>query len=86
MSLTTTCKYQIVLHDLSTPPYYCLHEVSFDENSKRTAWKKTALFVHNDGEFIHDALVKALHDLETLPLLKESDLDKRKGKERYANI
>lgn len=69
--------YRIIKHDISQPVFFAVHEVFYDESGRVTSWTENPITVGGDSKKeVVKALRTMLSDVERLPVLKESDLEK----------
>ena len=70
--------YRIIFHDIAPESWFGLHEVYYSADGSMSWTEKPISFIADFDEpgRIHDALTRAIHDVERHPILNESELEK----------
>jgi len=72
--------YRIIFHDIAPESWFGLHEVYYSADGSIKSWTEEPISFGVDSDEglggIHDALMRAIHDVERHPILNESELEK----------
>lgn len=75
-----TWNYRVIKHDQSRPAYFAVHEVYYDEKGNVQSWTAESVVIVGDSkQEVMKTLEYIMADVRH-PVLKESELDKKTGK------